>query len=123
MTSTILDVQVVCLHNKIQTQGSEWLTVIGMYCGMPVGVLDVDGWGLGQVQINSFHIQEKNRGFGIGSLMVRLVIDKCKEAKKTHIILDVEKENVGAIRFYRKHGFEISGGYRNKFWMTLVLGG
>lgn len=52
-------------------------------------------------------------GKGIGSSLVEDVIASAKKHKCKKIIVVTTNDNIGAIRFYQKRGFEIARLYRN----------
>ena len=52
--------------------------------------------------IGAIFVDDANRGKGIGSALMNFVKDKYGD-----FLLETYKENINAINFYKKHGFEI----------------
>jgi ribosomal protein S18 acetylase RimI-like enzyme len=50
---------------------------------------------------------------GLGSMLIHKVLDKAKESKCTRVWLITTNDNVHAIRFYQKRGFEWAGFHKN----------
>lgn len=55
------------------------------------------------------HVQNGLRGMGIGSQLMQAVQEQTQAGRFRLLALEVQNTNVPAIRFYRKHGFEIDG--------------
>lgn len=53
-------------------------------------------------------LQEYNN-LGLGTALMKLLIEKAKELGKTKIELDVRKDNPNAIKVYKRVGFEVEG--------------
>ena len=65
---------------------------------------------------------------GLGTTLMRLLIQKAKELGKTKIELEVRKDNPNAVKIYRRTGFEIEGIRKNGFkvdgeYIDLILMG
>lgn len=60
-----------------------------------------------QLQIEAICVDEKNRGKGIGKVLLNKVKEFGKENDCTDLYLTVNKENKNAIRVYEKVGFKI----------------
>ena len=71
--------------------------VVGYIVTMDMGV---------DSKIMSFAVKKEFRGKGIGSMLLKEVIRRCKERGKRRIILEVRVSNVTAQRLYKKNGFE-----------------
>lgn len=61
------------------------------------------------LQIARFYVAEDSKGQGIGKEMMEFIMDFASNYRFAALILDVWKENPGAIRFYEKMGFAIVG--------------
>jgi len=57
------------------------------------------------VFLNNLCIDPKMRHMGVGTKLVRQVIDKAKKDSNDHIILQVKKDNIHAIQIYIRLGF------------------
>ena len=65
-------------------------------------------------------VAKKYQKFGIGSEIIRQLIDFCKgNGITTRIQLDTRKDNEVAVKLYEKFGFEIEGCLKN----TTLLNG
>ena len=60
-----------------------------------------------QLQIEAICIDEKNRGKGIGTQLLKHVKQYGKENDCTDIYLTVNEENVSAIKIYEQFGFKV----------------
>ena len=60
-----------------------------------------------QLQIEAICIDEKNRGKGIGTQLLKHVKQYGKENDCTDIYLTVNEENVSAIKMYEEFGFKV----------------
>ncbi|MFD0715655.1 GNAT family N-acetyltransferase [Paenibacillus sp. GCM10027626] len=58
-------------------------------------------------------LDSKVEGQGIGSKLVNLVIEKAKERKCRRLWLITSNDNIRAIRFYQKKGFDIKAVHQN----------
>lgn len=60
-----------------------------------------------QLQVEAICVDEKNRGKGIGTTLLRKVKEFGKENNCTDIYLTVNKENENAIKVYEEFGFKV----------------
>lgn len=60
-----------------------------------------------QLQVEAICVDEKNRGKGIGTKLLRKVKEFGKENDCTDIYLTVNKENENAIKVYEEFGFKV----------------
>lgn len=60
-----------------------------------------------QLQIEAVCVDEKNRGKGIGTELLRKVKEFAKENNCTDLYLTVNEENKSAIRVYEEFGFKV----------------
>ena len=70
----------------------------------------------------SIHIEDiiaipQSRGTGVGEALLNAVADTARERGAERIELDVEADNEGAIRFYKRKGFDIGGWYSGKLYL------
>ncbi len=94
---------------KKRLRRNDCLTLIakaddGIGCGLIVGAPYETYAG-----IFSMWVDPRLRGTGLGSRLVRAVIDWAVERKNEQMILDVGDENLPAIQLYAKNGFEPTG--------------
>lgn len=73
-------------------------------------------------------ILEEYHNQGLGTTLMRLLIQKAKELGKTKVELEVRKDNPNAVKIYRRTGFEIEGIRKNGFkvdgdYIDLILMG
>ncbi len=59
--------------------------------------------------VNNLAVSPDHRGHGLGERLLEHVRDKARVAGHRCVELDVTQSNVGAIRFYRRHGFHVVG--------------
>ena len=64
---------------------------------------------LGRGHIISIAVKKEFRRRGIGSMLLKLFIEELRKKNVRTVYLEVSTENKGAIKFYRKHGFRITG--------------
>jgi ribosomal protein S18 acetylase RimI-like enzyme len=57
--------------------------------------------------LSSIYLDDSIRGSGVGDQLMGLIIDSCKNRCMTEIRLAVNSKNCGAIKFYKKHGFQV----------------
>ena len=82
--------------------------------------MKVLGYLMSQVILNEIHIHDivvskKFRNKGIGTTMIRYLIESAKRINKDRISLEVNAENLVAIKLYDKMGF-MESGIRNKYY-------
>ena len=70
----------------------------------------------------SIHIEDiiaipQSRGTGVGEALLNAVAGTARERGAERIELDVEADNEGAIRFYKRKGFDIGGWYSGKLYL------
>lgn len=58
-------------------------------------------------------LDSKAENQGIGTKLVQLVIEKAKEKHCSRVWLITTNENIRAIRFYQKRGFDMKAIHRN----------
>jgi GNAT superfamily N-acetyltransferase len=58
-------------------------------------------------------LDSKVEGRGIGSTLINLVVEKAKESICKRIWLITSNDNLKAIRFYQKRGFDIKAVHQN----------
>ena len=58
-------------------------------------------------EIEAICVDEKNRGKGIGTILLRYVKEFGKENDCTDMYLTVNEENENAIKAYEKFGFKV----------------
>lgn len=56
-------------------------------------------------EILNLFVLEKYRGQKVGSLLLQVVLDVCKEANIDNITLEVRPSNVAAVALYKSFGF------------------
>lgn len=61
------------------------------------------------LEIQRIYFDKDYQGGGRGSQFIQLAIDKAREYNKSKIWLGVWENNLSAIDFYKKQGFEITG--------------
>ncbi|MCD6493175.1 MAG: ribosomal protein S18-alanine N-acetyltransferase [Archaeoglobaceae archaeon] len=78
-------------------------------------VADIGGKAVGYIvtmdmgvdsKIMSFAVKKEFRGKGIGSMLLKEVIKRCKNKGKHRILLEVRVSNVVAQKLYKKNGFK-----------------
>ncbi len=57
--------------------------------------------------IQNVSVDPRFRGLGIGAALVKAAIARAETDKATRLFLDVSKKNEGALKLYKKLGFEI----------------
>ena len=62
-----------------------------------------------ECELENIVLTEGNRRRGLGSKLIRGLIDAVRDQKGNHIFLDVRESNAGARAFYETFGFAIAG--------------
>lgn len=62
-----------------------------------------------QMEITNIVVKKDYRKNGIGNILLNKLISLAKENKKTKIILEVNENNISAIKLYEKNGFKKYG--------------
>ena len=75
---------------------------------------------------HSVHVRADQRGGGIGSQLVRTLIDRATRMGKHVMIAGVDADNTASIRFHERLGFEAAAplrqvGFKFGRWLDLVL--
>ena len=75
---------------------------------------------------HSVHVRANQRGGGIGSRLVRTLIERATQLGKHMMIAGVDAENAASIRFHERLGFESAAhlrevGFKFGRWLDLVL--
>lgn len=60
---------------------------------------------------------QKFNNLGLGTLMMKKIIEDAKEIGKTKMELEVRADNVNAVHLYKKFGFELEGTIKNGFFV------
>lgn len=63
--------------------------------------------------LEAIYIYPEYQGFGIGSALLKVAVEKLKNVQEIH--LNVEKNNQIALRFYQARGFVEIGKYDDNF--------
>jgi|LAHS01.1.fsa_nt_gb GNAT superfamily N-acetyltransferase len=79
-----------------------------------VAVLDIiDGYSFqdknnkNAIWIGLLEVDTNKHNIGLGSLIINTLFDVCKKNSKTIVQLGVIKENINALAFWKKSGFEV----------------
>lgn len=73
--------------------------------GRVIGYIVVMDMGVDS-KIMSFAVKKEFRRRGIGNMLLKEAIKRCKEKGKQRIMLEVRVSNVAAQKLYKKNGFE-----------------
>lgn len=79
-------------------------------CGF-ICVLKIDG----EAELLNIAVDEKHRGYGIGSFLMDYMINSITDKNVERIFLEVRESNVPARSLYEKYGFEIIGKRRRYY--------
>ena len=69
--------------------------------------------------LTSISVKSAARGRGVSDALMKDILLRSMKAGMTEIFLEVDATNTGAIRFYRKVGFEFSKGSDSTMFLTL----
>ncbi len=61
----------------------------------------------GSLQLSKIYVLPQKQGEGLGSFMLSFVEARCRELCKDKLWLTVNRNNATAVRFYKKHGFQV----------------
>jgi [ribosomal protein S18]-alanine N-acetyltransferase len=90
----------------------------------------VDGLVMGrqaadEAEILNIAVQFGKRRSGVGTALLRAILEVFREQKAGRVFLEVRESNAAAISFYQKHGFRVigrrAGYYRNPDEAALIL--
>ena len=75
---------------------------------------------------HSVHVRSDRRGVGVGSQLVRALIERATQLGKHVMIAGVDADNAASIRFHERLGFESAAhlrqvGFKFGRWLDLVL--
>lgn len=63
----------------------------------------------GELYIDTLSVSPKAQGKGVGTSLLKAILQKAKAEQHTHVGLLVDKENPHAKRLYSRLGFEVAG--------------
>lgn len=92
------------IARQIASEGFEYYLASGL--GYMALVPDIPH---GQVLLSKLYVQEQRRGSGLGRAMVAFAASRCVRWRCPELWLTVNKHNTGAIAFYERMGFRITG--------------
>jgi len=95
----------------------------GVVVGFVVGIVSVDEQGM-YGRVFSIAVREAYQGLGIGTQLMKSVIDVFHRKKIKNIVLEVRKRNIRAIRFYQRLGFVVTGieiGYYSDYEDAIIM--
>jgi phosphinothricin acetyltransferase len=75
---------------------------------------------------HSVHVAESHRGQGLGSALMRVLIDRGAALGKHVMVAGIDADNTGSIRMHERLGFEQTGhlkqvGWKFGRWLDLVF--
>ena len=76
---------------------------------------------LEQADIMNIVTKKNCRNKGIGSLLLKSLIDICKVLNVSSIMLEVDENNLSAIHLYKNFGFEILNTRKNYYGINSAL--
>jgi len=74
------------------------------------------GFGRDELYISNVSVGHSFRGRGVGTFLVKNMVDIAHKNGCNRVILDVSSNNKSAIGLYRKLGFEVEGVKKSWFW-------
>ena len=95
----------------------------GVVVGFVVGISSVDEQGM-YGRVFSIAVREAYQGLGIGTQLMKSVIDVFHRKKIKNIVLEVRRHNIRAIRFYQRLGFVVTGieiGYYSDYEDAIIM--
>lgn len=95
----------------------------GVVVGFVVGIVSVDEQGM-YGRVFSIAVREAYQGLGIGTQLMKSVIDVFHRKKIKNIVLEVRRHNIRAIRFYQRLGFVVTGieiGYYSDYEDAIIM--
>jgi len=95
----------------------------GVVVGFVVGIVSVDEQGM-YGRVFSIAVREAYQGLGIGTQLMKSVIDVFHRKKIKNIVLEVRRRNIRAIRFYQRLGFVVTGieiGYYSDYEDAIIM--
>ena len=95
----------------------------GVVVGFVVGISSVDEQGM-YGRVFSIAVREAYQGLGIGTQLMKSVIDVFHRKKIKNIVLEVRRHNIRAVRFYQRLGFVVTGieiGYYSDYEDAIIM--
>ena len=74
---------------------------------LAAGGTHVVDWQAGVGGIGNMYTHPARRGEGLGTAVLRAIVEKLVAGGATNIVLNVDQHNLGARRLYERHGFEV----------------
>jgi GNAT superfamily N-acetyltransferase len=71
--------------------------------------------GNGMAELKSMAVRERRRGAGIGRVLVRAMLDRCRERTVGRVLVATAAADVGNLRFYQRQGFRLRRIERDAF--------
>ncbi|MES2762228.1 MAG: GNAT family N-acetyltransferase [Bacteroidota bacterium] len=99
------------LENELNTKGSDFYflrsheQVIG-YLKLNVGIAQTEQQPGNTLEIERIYLMNEYHGKGLGERLLKQAIDIAKQQHASYIWLGVWEENLKAISFYKKNGFQ-----------------
>jgi ribosomal-protein-alanine N-acetyltransferase len=81
----------------------------GTVIGFAVGRIFDFGNNEYTVELTNIGLRQIVRGKGLGTLLLKSFLNRCREAGAAYVILEVRVSNTTAIRFYERFGFAHTG--------------
>lgn len=96
------------------TQAADrWLEILRVsrtpvgYCAYELANVDGDEASSTAMKLGQLYVLESHRGMGLGKFMLAHIEGRARELGRRVLWLQVNKQNTGAIGFYRAAGFEV----------------
>ena len=70
-----------------------------------IGIIGVRIFNNKTCEMKRFYIKPDYRRYGFGKILLKFLLDEAKQMGYTNMVLDTDKELVGAIDLYKCHGF------------------
>ncbi len=100
------------LQEELNSSNSKYIVAISK--GEIIGFAGIK-FALDQADIMNIVTRKDYRNKGIGTLLVNELISICKEFKANSIFLEVNEDNIPAIKLYEKVGFKNVGIRKNYY--------
>lgn len=98
------------LENLLMDLPDKWCLSFGVWAtDHPVAYAILSRKDVDEIHLHHFMVTPGFRRHGLGGIMVEEMEDRAREAGSTRLTLKVGSDNLGAQRFYARHGYIQSG--------------
>ena len=95
------------IQKEVAAQGLSWGAFIGDRM-VGVALLELREWNR-SLHLHDLEVMPEFRGRGLGGMLLDKALEMARDQKARVITLETQTTNYPAIKFYRRHGYQIDG--------------